>query len=344
MGFVKGFNIAEVKQLTQSISKTSGIFWIITAALFVFTGLMLVMKNNYWWLFGITAIVISQILIVMHWQDAKFGSIANVIILITCITGYAQWNFSHKFRTDVNDGFKQTENVQPSILTESDMEHLPEPVKRYLRYTGSVGKPKVSNFKIEFKGKIRKDEKSELMPFTSEQFNFMEKPTRLFFMNAVMKHLPVAGYHQYKNGNASMDIRMFSLIRVQFNDGDEMNKAETVTFFNDMCCMAPATLIDKRISWRQERENEVEAMFTVNNITISARLYFNDKGELINFKSNDRFNADEGKLLPWSTPLKNYREINGYRLAGYAETLYSYPEKKCCYGTFETVAVSYNRK
>jgi hypothetical protein len=29
--------------------------------------------------------------------------------------------------------------------------------------------------------------------------------------------------------------------------GDMMFKAETVTFFNDMCFLAPATLIDKRI-------------------------------------------------------------------------------------------------
>lgn len=43
-----------------------------------------------------------------------------------------------------------------------------------------------------------------------------------------------------------------------------------------------------------------------------------------------------------ATPLKNYREINGYRLAGYAETIYSFPERDLCYGTFEVVSVNYN--
>jgi hypothetical protein len=56
-------------------------------------------------------------------------------------------------------------------LTEPDIQQLPEPVKRYIRYTGSVGKPKVNNIKITFTGKIRNKEKSEWMPFTSEQYN-----------------------------------------------------------------------------------------------------------------------------------------------------------------------------
>jgi hypothetical protein len=225
-----------------------------------------------------------------------------------------------------------------------DIEHLPEPVKKYIRYTGSIDKPKVNNFKIEFTGKIRKNERSEWMPFTSEQYNFMEIPIRLFFMKAVMKGLPVAGYHHYKNGDASMDIRLLSLLKVQYQDGDQMDKAETVTFFNDMCCMAPATLIDKRISWQEMGENVVKATFTNNGITISADLFFNEVGELINFISYDRYNADAGKILPWATPLRNYKELNGYKLAGYAETIYTYPDRDLCYGTFEVSSIIYNCK
>ena len=86
-----------------------------------------------------------------------------------------------------------------------------------------------------------------------------------------------------------------------------MDKAETVTFFNDMCCMAPATLIDKRIVWQDKGNNVVEATFTNNGISVSANLYFNETGELVNFISNDRYNVDAGKKLPWSTPLSNYK-------------------------------------
>ena len=133
--------------------------------------------------------------------------------------------------------------MDTSLLTEADIQHLPVPMQNYIRLSGSIGKPKVMHFKAEFDGKIRKDEQSEWMPFTCEQHNFMAVPSRLFFMDARMKGLPVAGYHHYKNGTAVMDIRLLSLLRVQYAEGNEMDISETVTFFNDMCCMAPATLI-----------------------------------------------------------------------------------------------------
>lgn len=175
----------------------------------------------------------------------------------------------------------------------------------------------------------------------------MEASVRLFFMKATMKHFPVAGFHCFKNGKASMDIRLLSLFKVQHQSGKEMGVAETVTFFNDMCCMAPATLIDKRIQWLQVEGNNVKAQFTNNNIPISACLQFNDIGELINFISDDRYAAADNnsmKQLRWSTPMKEYKVFNEYKLAGYAEAIYSYPDGNLCYGNFRLVNIEYNCK
>lgn len=342
MGFAKAFQYAELKQLTIAISKPVGVIWLMAALLFITYVILFLYKNNYWFIFSIAAVVISQFVIILSWHDAKFGTIVNVIILIVSIIGYGIWSYYNHFQNDVKTNLQQKEYFQNSLLTEINIQHLPEPVKKYLRYTGCIGKPKVNNFKIDFVGKIRKNEQSEWMPFTSEQYNFMEVPTRLFFMKAVMKGLPIAGYHAYKNGDANMDIRLLSLFKVEYQDGEKMDTAETVTFFNDMCCMAPATLIDKRISWQVTGENIVKATFTNNGITITADLFFNEVGELINFKSNDRYNADAGKKLPWATPLRDYKVVNGYKLAGYAETIYTYPDRDLCYGTFEVSSIKYN--
>jgi hypothetical protein len=343
-GFVKAFGLSDVKQLTQTISKPFGVIWLLAFVLFVIAAIMFAFKTSYWWLIGFIALLTSQFLIICFWHDAKFGTIANVIILIVSIIGYGTWSYYGKYKNDVKTGLQQKEYFQNSELSETDIQQLPEPVKKYLRYTGSIGKPKVNNFKIEFVGKIRKDEQSEWMPFTSEQYNFMETPTRLFFMKATMKGLPIGGYHCFKNGVAVMDIRLFLLFKVQYQEGAEMNLSETVTFFNDMCVMAPPTLIDKRIKWLEVGSNKVKASFTNNNITVSAWLYFNDKGELINFISNDRYASDTGKQFPWATPLKDYHEISGYKLMGNAETIYSYPDRDLVYGTFKLIRIKYNCK
>ncbi len=347
LGFVKAFNLAPVSQLVQPISKGQGIFWLFTALVFVCAALFFLLKNDSWSVMAIVAVLLSQYLIYNAWEDAKWGTVANTIILVAAIIGYGTWSFSQKYEDDVKAGLQQTAALSETMLTETDLQHLPEPVRKYLRYTGAIGKPKVTHFKLEFTGQIRASEQSEWMPFVSEQYTFMEATTRLFFMNATMKHLPVAGYHCFKNGHASMDIRLLSLIKVQYQSGSKMDISETVTFFNDMCCMAPATLIDPRIQWLEGDSSKVKAAFTDNGITVSAWLYFNAEGALTNFVSDDRYALAENNELrnaPWSTPLKDYRDFAGHRLATSAETIYRYPEGDFCYGTFHLTHVEYNYK
>lgn len=200
----------------------------------------------------------------------------GVIILAIVITRFAARHFHRQYIADVKSGLRQAAYFSSIMLPEAEIKELPDAVKKYLRFTGSMNRPKVNNFKVEFTGKIRKDEQSEWMPFTSQQYNFMHNPTRLFFMKAYMKKLPVAGYHCFREGTAFMDIRLFSLFKVQYQQGPEMDLSETVTFFNDMCCLAPATLIDQRIKWLEVKGNQVKASFTSNGITVSTWLYFND--------------------------------------------------------------------
>ncbi len=347
LGFVKAFHFAEVNQLTQNISKTVGLLWLMAALLFISTAVLYFLEKEAWWIISGGALILSQILIFTSWQDAKFGTIANVIVLIITVIGYSTYRFSNSYKKEVDIGLNQTASTSDVLLTDADVQPLPEPVKKYLRYTGALNKPKVRNFKVEFSGQIRKNELSDWMPFTSIQYNFLDSSTRLFFMNATMNYLPVAGFHCFKNGTAFMDIRLFSLFPVQYQTGPEMGVAETVTFFNDMCCMAPATLIDKRIKWIETQGNNVKAEFTNNGITISAWLYFNDKGELINFVSNDRYAVSENgtmKQIPWSTPLKEYQLVSGHQLTGYAETIYTYPKGDFRYGNFRLTAIEYNCK
>lgn len=345
MGFSKAFGYGQITQISKEITKPIGVLWFSAAILFIFCLAFYLFKKDFWPYFAIIAVILSQILIFTNWQDARFGSIANIIILLCAIVGIFQIKFKNIYKNEVEIGLKQSRNFQKSILNDSDIKHLPEPVKKYIRYASCMGKPKVNNFKAEFSGKIRDYNKPAWMKLDSEQYNFINAPTRLFYLDAIMKFMPVAGFHCFKNGKAFMDIRLFSFFKVEFQEGENMDNSETVTFFNDMCVIAPATLIDKNITWLEVENNKVKASFTNNGITISAWLYFNERGELVNFVSEDRYALTENgtsEKMKWSTPLRDYQFINGYRLASYAETIYSYPKGDFTYATFSLKNVRYN--
>jgi hypothetical protein len=345
MGVTKAFKLANVNALTQPITRANGVLWLVATLLFVTAAVMLLVHKEAWWMAATVGLVLSQYLISTSWQDARFGTIANIIVLAATVIGFAQWRYHNVYRKDVRAALEQANAVATNdVLTENDIRVLPEVVKSYVRYTGAVGKPKVKSFKVEFSGRIRKDEKSEWMPFTSEQYNTLNPAKRMFFMRATMKHLPVAGYHKFDNGKAFMDIRLLSIACVQYETGVEMGVSETVTFFNDMCVMAPATLIDPRIKWLASDSNIADASFTNNGITVTARLSFNDVGELVNFISNDRYAASDEpmKQYPWLTPIKEYRAFNGVKLATDAQAVYRYPDRDLVYGEFQLTIAEYN--
>ncbi len=342
LGFVKTFQINEVEQLTQPISRPVGLLWLVTTLLFLVTAGLYLSGNGSWSVLAFLSIVLSQILIFMTWQDAKFGTIANVIILLVAIAGYGSWSFEKRYRADVQEGLERTTPIETEQITEEDLAPLPAPVQRYLRYAGAVGKPKVKNVKITFSGRMR-DKGQDWFVFSSEQYNFFdEKPERLFFMRAKVKGLPAAGYHAYQDGQAEMKVKLLSLFPVVDIQGEEMFQAETVTLFNDMCLMAPSTLIDERIQWQAIDDTSARAIFTNRGVSISATLYFNEEGQLVDFVSDDRYAVSDMKKYRFSTPVSNYKDFNGYRLLSSSEAVWHYPDGKFAYGEIDLQSVEYN--
>ena len=231
------------------------------------------------------------------------------------------------------------------LLTENDLEFLPLLVKKYLHYCKVVNKPKIYNFRANISGKIRKNSNSSWITFKAIQFSLFIEPKRFFYMKGYLKQLPVSGYQVFDKNNAYIEMRILSIFRVLFSSGKEMAISETVTFFNDMCCLAPATLIDARIKWVEANTKEVKAIFTNQGISITASLYFNELGQLVNFKSTDRYAATQNKTLKkidWSTPIKEYKEINGINLPSKVDVIYHYPNESVCYANFDLNAIAYN--
>ncbi len=341
MGFAKAYNYGNITQLTKYISKPAGALWLITAILFLVAVMLFLLKKESWLYVGFIAALISQILIVTVWKDAKYGTVLNIIILVVTILSFATNYFEAEFKADVKRHIAETKFSHNDLLIEADIATLPAPVQNYIRYTGAIDKPKVKNMKIVFDGEMR-DKGKDFFKFTSVQYNFFNAPARLFFMKAKMYGTTVPGYHCYQNERATMQIKLLGLFNVVNIKGNIMNKAETVTVFNDMCLMAPASLIDKRIEWTTIDSLSAKAIFTNGVNKITAILYFNEQGQLVNFTSDDRYAIGDMKQYRFSTPVKEYEQMDGRNIWKYGETIWHYPDGEFVYGKFTLKSIEYN--
>ncbi len=347
MGFAKAFRLAALPNLAQAFSRAVRLTWLAAALLLGMTVVMLLLGHDWWWLVGMAALVLSQALIVHSWRDARFGTIVNVMIAVPVLIAALEarpGSFTNRYRAAAREALAGSQAMPP--VSEADLAHLPDSVRRYLRYVGVVGNPRVRNFRAAFRGDFRNGLEGRWMSFRSEQVNVVEPPSRLFLMKASMFGVPIEGLHMFRSDGASMRIGVASLFRVAEARGPKMDQGETVTLFNDLCLMAPAALIDdRRIRWDAVGPLSARAAFTHNGYTITARLSFNEAGELIDFESGDRFMSSDGKSyqkLPWSTPAGEYREFDGRRVASHVEVVWHTRAGPFLYGEFHLVAITYN--
>jgi len=130
--------------------------------------------------------------------------------------------------------------------------------------------------------------------------------------------------------------------------GPEMDRAETVTVFNDLCVMAPAALLDAPVAWEVVDEQQVGGTYTAAGRSVTARLVFNDDHELVDFVSEDRSRAfPDGKTFirqRWSTPVREYREVDGRYRATVGEGRWHAPapEGQFAYLEFLIDSIDYN--
>lgn len=344
MGFAKAFGFAELPQLTQPISKAMGLVWLLAA--FVMLSLVLAPPRAFW-IVGLVAIVLSQIIITSSWSDAKFGTLANVIVLLAVVYGFVSQGPTSARAAFAADARELLTPGAAQLVTEADLQSLPPPVQQYLRVTGSVGQPRVFNFRATWKGRIRGGATEPWMPFTAQQFNtYRAMPARLFLMDAVMKGLPVDVFHRFVGEPATFQVRVLSVATVVDAKGPELNRAETVTIFNDLCLLAPAMLIDRSIRWEPIDGKSARGFFTRGAETVSAELRFDDKGELVDFISDDRSAASaDGKSftrMRWSTPVRDYRPFGERRVPVFGEAKWHDPAGTFAYGEFELQHITFN--
>ena len=353
MGFTKAFNLASPGQLRVPISQPLGLLWLAATLLFLASAALLLAAPSWWWFPAGLAVLISQIVIVASWSDAKFGSIANIIVLVPAVVaglGHAPWSFRSEYERDVAAGLVNTP-AQIPLVTETDLARLPPIVQKYLRFAGVVGKPQVWNYRMRFGGEMRMNHTAPWMPIEADQQSFVEPATRLFIVDGMVSGLPFTGFHRYVAAGATFQVRAASLVSMVDDQGPELNRAETVTLFNDMCLMAPASLIDRRIVWEQIDPQTVRATYTNAGNTISAVLYFDERGAITNFISDSRERSSErismglapsDPTMRWSTPVHAWSSFNGYTLPSKADAIWNLPGGEYAYAHFEILDVEYN--
>lgn len=344
LGFAKAFG-ARSLPLGAHISRPQGLLWFTCLLLFWAGAALLFAGSEAWWLPLLPALLLSQGMVFSAFSDAKFGSLANALILLPVLFALLERrpaSFRSSYRREVAHRLTAARARQP--FTESELATLPSLFRTYLERVGALRYGHVGSVRVALRGEIRRSTEAGWMHFEAEQHDFFEQPARLFYLRSSLYGVPFDALHVYAE-HATMQARVASLFQVVDAKGQQMDQSETVTLFNDMCVMAPGALVGAHVSWEQLGPHSLRGTFDNAGHSVSAVLSFDDSGVLSNFVSDDRYLSADGKSYAkyrWSTPLSGYRDFGGHRAASLGEASWALPSGEFEYARMELLEVEYD--
>ncbi|WP_224484724.1 DUF6920 family protein [Robertkochia aurantiaca] len=316
MGFLKGFGISEFEGLSQPVSKTYGFLWLLAFLLLAFTLVLFATHSDFWWLSGIFSVILSQVLILVFWSDAKFGTLINLIILIASVVAWSNHAFLSKVEKEKAGIIQNSETFSDEIITAEDISHLPNVVKKWLTNSEVIGKQRVPTVYLtqELLLKMKPDQESWYRG-SAEQFFSVRPPAFIWTIDMKMNPImPVAGRDKFEAGKGEMLIKLLSLIPVaNARDHEKVNQATLQRYLAEIVWFPSAALSDY-IKWEALNEYSAKAIMTYEGTRGEGIFHFDHSGRFKKFTAMRFQDSEKAEPTEWIVTATKTDTRNGVKI------------------------------
>jgi len=219
------------------------------------------------------------------------------------------------------------------VFREEDIAGLPTPVQTYFRHCGYIGTPKMSYINITYQDVDFLFDKDKPLKIDYTQFNFVNKPNRIAYIDSSMYGIPFEGLDSYVDGAGSMKGVIAKLFTLFHQTGKVMDKSSLVTFLSESLLIPNAALQDY-IIWEAIDDFHAKATISCYGISTAGIFTFNEKGEMLSFTTDDREAASidgTSEKVKWSIVCGEYKEINGIKKPTLFQAVWNYDDGDVVY-------------
>ena len=351
IGFVRELRLAEIPKfsgktiapLSPAFAKIAGYFWGLTCLLFIITGISFLLETNTWWITGIAAIILSQLLIILYWKDAKAGTIANIIILPFAIIAMSDWNFQKESREDIVHLFSLQSTNEEQIIRPENLDSLPAPVKKWLIHSGVVGREKIKSIRLQQSCSMLTAPGGKWSPASAFQYFTVQNPGFVWTVRMEMSaFMPVAGCDKYVDGKGSMNIKAYSLINIVNSQGEEIDKGSMMRYLAEMTWF-PSGALEKYMKWEAIDSISARAIMTCYGQSVTGVFTFDEFGNIKSFDGM-RYGEFNGKysLEPWHISCSDYRTFSGIIIPSKSEVTWKLKDGDFTWFKVEIKELEYN--
>lgn len=228
-------------------------------------------------------------------------------------------------------------------ITNAMLATLPDPVQRYLIYTGVIGKPCIRTVHLIYTGHFRTAADKPWMPMRGEQFYSTQPPG--FQWNACFRTfgLPLVSVcDTYTGDEGRMRGRLAGLVTL-FDVSDEKLLQGTMLRYLQEMVWFPTAYLGNNITWQAVDDHAADVTFTHGGHSVTGRMYFDSHGRMLSFIA-ERYREHGGQytLDTWSTPMTEYGTLEGLRVPVAGVGIWQLPEGDLAYINLRVKQLRYN--
>ncbi len=351
LGFIKAFNLGNVSQLTgktiiplsAGLSKVTGMAWVVVCILFLIGALLFLFKKDSWWVVALIALLISQILIIIHWQDARFGTLANAIILLGCLPALGAWNFEKMVSGEI-DAFFTGISSEEKMAKAEDSPTLPPIVQRWLKRANADSKSLSQTVFLTQEGEMKISPDGNWMHLQARQYFTTGQPGFLWIADVQGNpFMQFAGRDKYQQGEGHMLIKLFSLFPVVNASGPAMDQGALSRYLAEIIWF-PMAAFHGFITWEPLDSTAVKATINDGSLQESGLFRFNEEGDVIRFETERYYYRKAGATLEtWVIDIdeNSFREFDGIRIPTLATVTWKLKEDDFTWLKLEITDIHY---
>lgn len=244
-----------------------------------------------------------------------FVGVLSILLLAVLVWAGGYLRFTGNAEDLVRRLFASADREKGGVVTADVLQPLPEPVQRYLTYTGVVGKPMPKTVWLKQEGQIRSAAETPWMAFLAEEYYTVSPPSFVWHAGVRMARLPLVRVRDsYADGRGNILVKAAGLYTMDDGRGEEMDQASLVRYLNEMMWF-PAAFLGDNVSWEAVDDHSARVTLTDRGRSVSALMTFDDEGRFTNFVGpRYDISGDEAELTDWATPVTAYGQFEGLRL------------------------------
>lgn len=269
---------------------------------------------------------------------------AGLILLGLVLVMIAQQRWEVRALAKARELFSSVPEEEPGVVQESELEGLPECVKKWLRRSGVIGRTRIHRVKLIQSGRMRTAPDKPWLPFEAVHHVNVDHPG--FVWKARVKVAPgiqMLGLDRYYQGHGFMNIKLLGIIPlVNAKPGPEMDQSTMLRYLAELIWY-PTAALNSYIHWEEIDQHSARAVMSWQGITAGMGVNFDEAGDLRS-SLGQRYQEIDGHyvLTDWGGEARGCADFHGRRIVNQTDVVWKLPSGDFNWMQVEVTALEFN--